>query len=248
MTGSRSLRPFLCVVRVESNGQVSTLANSNTIVYPKCRIEEMNRQASRNLTRQRLRSSAQHIFAREGIGAASIDRIAEAAGYSRGAFYSNYPDKHTLALELLAEWQSSEIALWKAKLEDVDDPERRIELLQESFNNFHTDANRSLLNLELQLEAERSPTFGDRYRAYLDSLHKGIAELLNVLFKMANRTPPADLHLLARTMRSTTMGLALQGRYAPQENGNCDPGAMLALFVRAMINLGAPVEPIAEDV
>jgi TetR/AcrR family transcriptional regulator, transcriptional repressor of aconitase len=208
----------------------------------------MSRQASRNLTRQRLRNSAQQIFAREGIGAASIDRIAEAAGYSRGAFYSNYPDKHTLALELLAEWQSSEIALWKAKLEDVDDPERRIEMLRDSFNNFHSDADRSLLNLELQLEAERSEAFGERYRAYLDVLHTGIAELLTILFKMANRKPPADLHLLARTMRSTTMGLALQGRYAPRGDGSGDPGTMLALFVRAMINLGAPLEPIAEEI
>jgi AcrR family transcriptional regulator len=223
------------------------LVSSDTTVYLNGRIEDMNRQASRNLTRQRLRSSAQQIFAREGIGAASIDRIAEAAGYSRGAFYSNYPDKHTLALELLEEWQNSEIALWMEKLGEVDDPERRIQMLRESFNNFHSDSNRSLLNLELQLEAERRPAFGERYRVYLESLHKGIAALLGVLFEKANRTAPADFHLLAQTMRSMTMGLALQDRYASRGNGQHDPGAMLALFIRAMINLGAPIEPPTKD-
>jgi TetR/AcrR family transcriptional regulator, transcriptional repressor of aconitase len=206
----------------------------------------MNRQESRDLTRQRLRSSAQIIFAREGIGAASIDRIAEAAGYSRGAFYSNYPDKHTLAMELLAEWQVSEIALWKGRMGEVEDPERRIEMLRESFNNFHKDNHRGLLALELQLEAERNPAFGERYRHYLDTLHGGIAELLAVLFGRADRTPPAPFDVLARAMRSMLLGLALQHSSSPS-TGKTDPGAMLALFLRSMINLGVPNSPCSEE-
>jgi AcrR family transcriptional regulator len=208
---------------------------------------KMNRQESRDLTRQRLRSSAQQIFAREGIGAASIDRIAKAAGYSRGAFYSNYPDKHTLAMELLADWQNSEIALWKAKLGSIEDPEERIAVLGESFNKFHSDNDRGLLTLELQLEAERSPAFGQRYRNYMETLHSEIAELLGVLFERANRAPPADLHLLARTMRSTAMGLALQRHYASPDGEQPDPGAMLSLFLRAIINLGSQLEPDSEE-
>jgi AcrR family transcriptional regulator len=206
----------------------------------------MNRQESRDLTRQRLRSSAQVIFAREGIGAASIDRIADAAGYSRGAFYSNYPDKHTLAMELLAEWQVSEISLWKSRMGEVEDADHRIEMLRESFNNFHKDNHRGLLALELLLEAERNPAFGERYRHYLETLHGGIAELLGVLFERAGRTPPAPLHVLARTMRSMAMGLALQHRSSASKE-EMDPGAMLALFIRSMINLGVPKPPCSEE-
>lgn len=207
----------------------------------------MNRQASRNLTRQRLRSSAQQIFAQEGISGASIDRIAEQAGYSRGAFYSNYPDKHTLALELLAEWQSSEITLWKGRMGDVDDPEQRIELLRTSFNAFHSDPERGLLNLELQLEAERNAAFGERYHAYLETLHGEIASLLAILFERADCTPPAKLRLLAHTMRSMAMGLALQRHGTAHAGEPVDAGAMLALFIRAMLNLGASQRNRAEE-
>jgi AcrR family transcriptional regulator len=207
----------------------------------------MNRHESREITRQRLRSSAQLIFALEGIGAASIDRIADAAGYSRGAFYSNYPDKHTLALELLGEWQVSEISLWKSRMGDVEDPERRLEMLCESFNNFHKNKDRSLLALELQLEAERRPEFGERYRQYLETLEAGIVELLAVLFERAGRTPPASFPVLARTMRSVTMGLALQHRCTAPAGEATDAGAMLALFIRSIINLGAPLPLRSEE-
>jgi AcrR family transcriptional regulator len=207
----------------------------------------MNRQESQDRTRQRLRSSAREIFAREGIGAASIDRIADAAGFSRGAFYSNYPDKHTLALELLGDWQATEIALWKSRIGDIENPEQRIQMLQDSFNTFHKSKDRGLLALELQLHAERQPAFGERYSEYLNTLHTSIAQLLEVLFERAGRTPPAPLHILARTMRSITMGLSLQHRYAAKDDDTSNAGAMLGLFLRSIINLGDSIAPQGEE-
>lgn len=51
-------------------------------------------------TRARLLAAALEVFAREGIAGASIEMIAEAAGFSRGAFYSNFSSKEELFLEL----------------------------------------------------------------------------------------------------------------------------------------------------
>ena len=63
-------------------------------------MARMSRQESRDLTRLRLREAARAEFSRYGVAGASIDRITEEAGYSRGAFYSNYGSKLDLALEL----------------------------------------------------------------------------------------------------------------------------------------------------
>jgi AcrR family transcriptional regulator len=58
----------------------------------------------RDRTRRRLLAAARRVFGREGYGAATLDRIAEEAGLSRGALYYNFPrGKRDLFLALLTE-------------------------------------------------------------------------------------------------------------------------------------------------
>lgn len=52
-------------------------------------------------TRARLVETARREFGRHGFGGASLDRIAEAAGYSKGAVYSNFASKAELFLAVL---------------------------------------------------------------------------------------------------------------------------------------------------
>ena len=43
------------------------------------------------------------MFAKQGIGGASVEAITSAAGFSRGAFYSNFADKDELVTAMLAD-------------------------------------------------------------------------------------------------------------------------------------------------
>jgi AcrR family transcriptional regulator len=52
-------------------------------------------------TRDKLMTAAVTVFADRGIIGASVEEICEAAGFTRGAFYSNFPDKDALVLELI---------------------------------------------------------------------------------------------------------------------------------------------------
>ena len=54
----------------------------------------------RSETRVRLLDAARSVLAREGIQGASVEHICEQAGYSRGAFYSNFSSKDELLLAL----------------------------------------------------------------------------------------------------------------------------------------------------
>lgn len=54
----------------------------------------------RERTRERLLDAAFTVFARHGIRGASIEAICDAAGFSRGAFYSNFSTKEELFLAL----------------------------------------------------------------------------------------------------------------------------------------------------
>jgi AcrR family transcriptional regulator len=58
------------------------------------------REEQRAETRARLLDAAGEVIAARGLDGASIDEITERAGYTRGAFYSNFPGKPELLVEL----------------------------------------------------------------------------------------------------------------------------------------------------
>jgi len=55
--------------------------------------KRLGRQERREQTRVDLLAAARRAFLRDGFHAASLDAIAEDAGYTKGAFYSNFASK-----------------------------------------------------------------------------------------------------------------------------------------------------------
>lgn len=54
--------------------------------------------ARRAQTRERILDAATRIFAHKGVPAATVEEICEGAGFTRGAFYSNFDSKDELCL------------------------------------------------------------------------------------------------------------------------------------------------------
>jgi AcrR family transcriptional regulator len=61
----------------------------------------LTRAQTKARTREQLLRAAARVFARKGFAGASVEEIAESAGYSIGALYSNFHSKEQLFLELL---------------------------------------------------------------------------------------------------------------------------------------------------
>jgi len=59
------------------------------------------RAEAKATTRAALLRAADHVFAERGFNAASVEEIAERAGFSRGAFYANFDHKADALLTLL---------------------------------------------------------------------------------------------------------------------------------------------------
>lgn len=64
----------------------------------KRRLTRAERQAQ---TRRQLLDAAEQVFVERGFVGSSVEAIAEEAGYTRGAFYSNFTSKEQLFAELL---------------------------------------------------------------------------------------------------------------------------------------------------
>jgi AcrR family transcriptional regulator len=65
---------------------------------PRQRLTRSERQAQ---TRQELLDAAARVFVRRGFQGSSVEEISAEAGYTRGAFYSNFRSKDEVLVELL---------------------------------------------------------------------------------------------------------------------------------------------------
>jgi AcrR family transcriptional regulator len=61
----------------------------------------LTREERKAQTRADLLAAARSVFLRRGFHGASLDEIAEEAGYTKGAIYSNFADKDALYIALL---------------------------------------------------------------------------------------------------------------------------------------------------
>ena len=79
-------------------------------------MPRLNREESQARTRNLLIEAARSEIVKKGFALASVRDIADAAGFSQGAFYSNFPDKEAILLELVQRHQSEERAKIEAAL------------------------------------------------------------------------------------------------------------------------------------
>ena len=63
--------------------------------------KRLTRAESKEVTRRRLVEAAERLFVRKGFDDASVEEISETAGYSRGAFYSNFDNKEQVFLAVI---------------------------------------------------------------------------------------------------------------------------------------------------
>jgi AcrR family transcriptional regulator len=177
---------------------------------PKAIKQRLNRQESRLETRTRLLDSAAQLFARGGYEGASVDLIAESAGYSKGAFYSNFESKEAIFLELLDAHKRREIeALARLLAQDIPASEL-LSLIRNSESERVSDFDFGLLSAEFQLQACRDKTFAKTYAKLHRTHRETMAGLVTKLFAKLDRTPSSDPKDLADIIMALTTGLSLQ--------------------------------------
>ena len=206
---------------------------------PRPALTRRSRQESRLETRTKLLDSAAQLFARGGYEGASVDLIAESAGYSKGAFYSNFESKEAIFLELLDAHKRREIDAL-AQLLALDVPASQlVSLIRNSERNRVSDFDFGLLSAEFQLQACRDKTFAKTYarlhRTHVDTM----AGLITKLFARLDRTPPATPKDLADIIMALTTGLSLQ-RTSVQ-------GPLRKGFLTAAILMVLGLDPIEGD-
>ncbi len=126
----------------------------------------------REATRQKLLDAAAQVFAEEGLDAASVEAICERAGFTRGAFYSNFETKDELFLELagrVARARVQSVRERVAMLERdgglTDVATDALTVVQQVLDVSGDDRLAILLMSEIRIHALRDPRLGAAYLA-----------------------------------------------------------------------------------
>lgn len=77
--------------------------------------------AKRRRTRAALVEAAHEVFAQHGLGGTTIDQLTRAAGFTRGAFYSNFASKEELMLAAMEREQEQVTVAMAQGVEDAGD-------------------------------------------------------------------------------------------------------------------------------
>ncbi|MEV4783774.1 TetR/AcrR family transcriptional regulator [Burkholderia sp. LMU1-1-1.1] len=194
--------------------------------------KRLSREESQAQTRTRLIETARQLFVEHGYGGTSIRDIADGAGFSQGAFYSNFASKEEVLLELLKGHMEAEGAQLSQVMESGGRTAEQIFAELESWAaTLNADASWSMLSIELQLHANRSPTFAAKYQTVWEAHRARLGGVIGKLFATLGRTPPAEPEELAAAFMALTHGLALQGM-----GNRPDPsGRLILVFLRGLV-------------
>ena len=192
----------------------------------------LTREESRAQTRERLVETAQQLFVSNGYGGASIRDIADKAGYSQGAFYSNFSSKEDVLLELLRRHMEAEATqLFKVMGNEQQEPGQMLAELEAWASTLNHDADWCMLSIELQLHANRSRSFAAEYQKVWNKHRSELGGVIGQLFGKLGRTPPAAPDELAAAFMALSHGLALQ-----RISTRPDPsGRLIMVFLRGLI-------------
>src|SRR5690606_5345351 len=127
----------------------------------------LTREQSREQTRQRLLDATRILFAAQGYAATSVEQIALEAGYTRGAFYSNFQDKADIFLTLLRREHERIMGELQAVLDEPapegvqgpPSPDLLESRLLARYARMHQDTQLLALMLEARLHAARDEAF-----------------------------------------------------------------------------------------
>jgi AcrR family transcriptional regulator len=173
---------------------------------------------TRGEVRDRILEAASKVFAAEGFAGATIDAIGQAAGFTKGAVYSNFGSKDELFLALLDrefELRGEQIA---TALERGGDTAAAARALSRSvLDSVHDHADYYVLFVEYWLRAVRDPELRERLIARRRAAAAQQADNFAGSAAATSGRPLADLAQLVVTMN---LGIAMEEVLRP---GTIDP-------------------------
>jgi AcrR family transcriptional regulator len=180
------------------------------------RPRRLGRAEKRAQTRRHLLDAAREVFGRRGFHGASLEEIAEEAGYSKGALYYNYRTKEELFLALLEERLSERVDVIRHAFAGAAST---ADALREAARRYidSLEANREwlLLFFEFWAYAVREGTIAAQFQESLRTLRHGVQAVIEEHAAALGVGPGEDTEELAIAANALALGIAVEKHADP---------------------------------
>ena len=179
---------------------------------------------SRENTRARLLEAAAQVFAEVGLDGASVEAVCERAGFTRGAFYSNFESKDELFLMLAASVSEVRVNAVRTRVEELTaagalvegcDP---IDLVQQIMELGGDDRLGVMLLSEIRIRALRDARFGEAYLAQEREMVSSIAQIVDDIISAGLLRLRLPAEIAARMLMINWEGMTVRGAMAGQDD------------------------------
>ncbi|EYT58141.1 MULTISPECIES: TetR/AcrR family transcriptional regulator [Microbacterium] len=179
---------------------------------------------SRENTRARLLEAAAQVFAEVGLDGASVEAVCERAGFTRGAFYSNFESKDELFLMLAASVSEVRVNAVRTRVEELTaagalvegcDP---IDLVQQIMELGGDDRLGVMLLSEIRIRALRDARFGEAYLAQEREMVSSIAHIVDDIISAGLLRLRLPAEIAARMLMIIWEGMTVRGAMAGQDD------------------------------
>lgn len=194
---------------------------------------------SRANTRARLISAARDVFVERGIAGATVDDLVAAAGFTRGAFYSNFSSMSDVFREVFTGLVSDSVDTLQSAIAEIPESELGVGAIFDVLGAYLTTEQHSyVLTRELELFALRDEEGAGVWHEYqhilLDSVEPLIVETLR---RMGRRSalPPGRMGQALMALFMDSIGREVHG-----EDRAGTHKALLATFEAFLVGASEP--------
>lgn len=197
--------------------------------------KRLTREEKKAETRSRLLDAAARVFAREGFHGASVEQIAEEAGYSHGAVYSNFSGKEDLFIALSEEYALARTRETAESFVGAGDFGKQVRSAADVWmERLRRDPETFILRLEFALHAARSPEVRDAFATRSGAIRLLIERILHEHAEAASVDYPLPADELALIVRALGIGLAVERLLDPDIGRDELFGDFVAMLVDLM--------------
>jgi AcrR family transcriptional regulator len=194
-------------------------------------------------TRAELLDTAAKVFARRGYNGASVEGIAEEAGYSHGAVYSNFKGKADLFLAVFEDYMAQrarELAATQVEVAADAPLEIRARALADQWmQRFARDRESFVLHMEFIVHAEHDPELAGRFGARSSALREAISRYIVEYQREVGGKLALPADDLALVLRALGIGLAVEALVSPGAVRDDLYGDFVELLVRMLREHGS---------
>jgi AcrR family transcriptional regulator len=179
-------------------------------------MSRLSRAEQNERNRALVLEAARRIFLARGYHAATLDEIADQAGFSRGVVQSRFGNKADLFLALLEE-QIAERAAQNARLaEGLSGAEGMRVLREHGARRNRAELDWGLLVIEFRVHAARDPDLSRRYAALHARTRQALAEVITGIHRRAGQPPSFPAEDMAQMILTVEAGIRLEQAAEPE--------------------------------